>query len=69
VPCAPSIMLHAMHYAPHCDTPRPVLSTSSATLSNCSTISRRHCSKCCHKCCTLGHIRQKCPNWHKSRHH
>jgi hypothetical protein len=59
-------MLRTMHYAPHHDTPCPTLSTSSATSSDCSTISRRHRSKCCHKCHTLGHIRQECPNWCKS---
>jgi hypothetical protein len=66
MPHAPPIMLHAIHYALHHDMPRPALSTLSATSSNCSTISRRHCSKHYHKCRMLGHIWQKCPNWRKS---
>jgi hypothetical protein len=69
VPCAPSTMLCAMCYAPRHDTPYPALSTSSTTSSNRSTISGRHHSKHCHKCHILGHIRQKCPNWHKSHHY
>jgi hypothetical protein len=55
-PHAPPTMLHTMRYTPHHDTPCPALSTSSTTSSNCSTISRRHRSKCCHKCHVLGHI-------------
>jgi hypothetical protein len=66
MPCTPPTMPCAMHYAPRHDTPCPTLSTSSATLSDHSTISRRYHSKRCHKCCTLRHIRQECPNWHKS---
>jgi hypothetical protein len=69
IPHAPPTMLHTMRYAPCHDIPHPVLSTSSATLSDRSTISGRHCSKCCHKCCTLRHIRQECPNWCKSCHY
>jgi hypothetical protein len=57
----------AMHNVLHCDMPRPVLSTLSTTSSDCSTISGRHQSKCCHKCHVLRHIRQECPNWRKSR--
>jgi hypothetical protein len=68
-PCAPPTMPCAICYTLHHDTPCPALSTSSATLSNHSTISGRHHSKHCHKCHTLGHIRQKCPNWHKSHHY
>jgi hypothetical protein len=41
-PRAPPIMPHIMRYAPRCDTPHPTLSTLSTTLSDCSTISRRH---------------------------
>jgi hypothetical protein len=65
-PHTPPTMPRVMHYALHRDTPRPMLSTSSATSSDHSTISRRHCSKCCHKCHILRHIRQECPNWCKS---
>jgi hypothetical protein len=64
---APPTMPRAMRNAPRRDMPRPALSTSSTTSSDCSTISGRHRSKCCYKCHTLGHIRQKCPNWRKSR--
>jgi hypothetical protein len=67
VPCALPTMPCAMHNAPCHDMPRPALSTSSTTSSDCSTISRRHRSKCCHKCHILRHIRQECPNWRKSR--
>jgi hypothetical protein len=66
---APPTMPRAMHNAPRRDMPRPVLSTLSITSSDCSTISGRHRSKRCHKCHTLGHIRQECPNWHKSCHY
>jgi hypothetical protein len=66
VPHAPPTMPCAMRYAPHRDTPCPALSTLSTTSSDCSTISGRHHSKCCHKCHILRHIRQKCPNWRKS---
>jgi hypothetical protein len=65
-PYALPTMPRAMCYAPRHDTPCPMLSTSSTTSSDRSTISRRHRSKCCHKCHILGHIRQKCPNWRKS---
>jgi hypothetical protein len=65
-PHAPPSVPRAMCYMPRCDMPHPALSTLSTTLSNCSTISRRHRSKCCHKCHTLRHIRQECPNWCKS---
>jgi hypothetical protein len=51
------------------DMPCPALSTSSTTLSDRSTISGRYRSKHCHKCHTLGHIRQECPNWRKSYHY
>jgi hypothetical protein len=67
MPYAPSTMPCVMRYALCYDMPCPTLSTSSATSSNHSTISGRYCFKCCHKCHTLGHIRQKCPNWRKSR--
>jgi hypothetical protein len=63
------IMPCAMRNAPRCDMPHLTLSTSSTTSSDRSTISRRHRSKRCHKCHLLGHIRQECPNWHKSRHY
>jgi hypothetical protein len=66
-PHAPPTMPRAMLNVLCHDMPRPALSTSSTTLSNCSTISGRHRSKRCHKCHILGHIRQECPNWHKSR--
>jgi hypothetical protein len=66
---APPTMPRAMRNAPHRDMPRPALSTSSTTSSDRSTISGRHRSKRCHKCHTLGHIRQECPNWRKSRHY
>jgi hypothetical protein len=66
VPHAPPTMLRTMRYAPCHDMPCPTLSTSSATSSNHSTISRRHCFKHCHKCHILRHIRQECPNWRKS---
>jgi hypothetical protein len=69
MPHALPTMLHAMRYAPCCDMPRPALSTLSTTSSNRSTISGRYRSKCCHKCHTLGHIRQECPNWRKSYHY
>jgi hypothetical protein len=68
-PRALPTMPHAMCNAPRRDMPHPVLSTLSTTLSNRFTISRRHRSKCCHKCHTLGHIRQECPNWCKSCHY
>jgi hypothetical protein len=67
-PCAPSTMLCTMHYALHHDTPCPMLFTSSATSSDCSTISRRHRSKHGHKCYKLRHIRQECLYWCKSHH-
>jgi hypothetical protein len=69
VPRALPTMPYAMRNAPRRDMPRPALSTSSATSSNRSTISGRHQSKRCHKCHTLGHIRQECPNWRKSCHY
>ena len=69
VPHAPPTMPRAMRYALHRDMPHPALFTSSTTLSDHSTISGRHRSKCCHKCHILGHIRQECPNWRKSRHY
>jgi hypothetical protein len=69
VPCAPPTMLHAMCNAPRHDMPHPVLSISSTTSSDRSTISGRHQSKCCHKCHVLRHIRQECPNWCKSHHY
>jgi hypothetical protein len=69
MPCASPTMLCTMRYAPCHDTSRPTLSTLSATSSDHSTISRRHCSKRCHKCHTLRHIRQECPNWCKSCHY
>jgi hypothetical protein len=69
MPHAPPTMLCTMRYAPCHDMPHPTLSTSSATSSDRSTISRRHRSKRCHKCYILGHIRQECPNWHKSCHY
>jgi hypothetical protein len=68
-PHTPPTMPYAMCYALHCDMPHPALSTSSTTSSDCSTISRRHRSKRCHKCRTLGHIWQECPNWCKSCHY
>jgi hypothetical protein len=58
LPTMPRTMCNALHH----DMPRPMLSTSSTTSSDHSTISRRHQSKRCHKCHTLGHIRQECPN-------
>jgi hypothetical protein len=61
-------MPYAMRYALHRNAPCPMLSTSSATSSNHSTISRRHCSKHCHKCRKLRYIRQECPYWCKSCH-
>jgi hypothetical protein len=64
-PHAPPTMPCAMRYTPRYDMPHPVLFTLSTISSDCSIISRRHCSKHCHKCCTLGHIRQECPNWCK----
>jgi hypothetical protein len=67
VPRALPTMPCAMCNVPRHDMPRPALSTLSTTSSDCSTISGRHRSKCCHKCHILGHIRQECPNWHKSR--
>jgi hypothetical protein len=67
MPHTPPTMPCAMRYAPRHDMPHPALSTSSTTSSDRSTISRRHRSKRCHKCHILGHIRQECPNWHKSR--
>jgi hypothetical protein len=66
-PCAPPTMPCAMRYALHHDMPCPVLSISSATSSDHSTISRRHHSKHCHKCHILRHIRQECSNWCKLR--
>jgi hypothetical protein len=69
VPRAPLTMLCAMCYMPCHDMPHPALSTSSTTSSDCSTISGRHRSTRCHKCHVLRHIRQECPNWHKSRHY
>jgi hypothetical protein len=69
MPRAPPTMPHAMCSAPCCDMPHPTLSTLSTTSSDHSTISRRHRSKCCHKCHTLRHIRQECPNWRRSRHY
>jgi hypothetical protein len=68
-PRALPTMPHAMCNTPCCDMPHPTLSTSSTTSSNHSTISGRHRSKRCHKCHALGHIRQECPNWRKSRHY
>jgi hypothetical protein len=68
-PCTPPTMPCTMRNVPCRDMPRPMLSTSSTTSSNHSTISGRHRSKRCHKCHLLGHIRQKCPNWRKSRHY
>jgi hypothetical protein len=65
-PCTSPTMPRAMRYAPRHDMPCPMLSTSSATSSDCSTISGRYCSKHCHKCRKLGHIRQERPYWHKS---
>jgi hypothetical protein len=56
-PHAPPTMPYAMCYAPHHDMPYPMLSTSSTTSSDHSTISRRHHSKHCHKCHKLRHIR------------
>jgi hypothetical protein len=56
MPHAPPTMPRTMCYAPHRDMLHPVLSTSSTTLSDCSTISRRYHSKCCHKCHNLRHI-------------
>jgi hypothetical protein len=69
MPHAPPTMPCTMRNVPHRDMPRPALSTSSTTSSNHSTISGRHRSKHCHKCHILRHIRQECPNWHKSRHY
>jgi hypothetical protein len=69
VPCTPPTMPRTMHNAPCHDMPCPMLSASSTTSSDCSTISGRHRSKHCHKCHLLGHIRQECPNWCKSRHY
>jgi hypothetical protein len=69
VPRAPPTMPRAMLNVLRCDMPRPALSTSSTTSSDRSTISGRHRSKRCHKCHTLRHIRQECPNWRKSRHY
>jgi hypothetical protein len=68
-PHAPPSVPCAMRYTLRRDMPHPVLSTLSTTLSDRSTISRRHRSKRCHKCHTLGHIRQECPNWCKSCHY
>jgi hypothetical protein len=68
-PHTPPTMPCAMRNALCHDMPRPTLSTSSTTSSDRSTISGRHRSKRCHKCHTLGHIRQECPNWCKSRHY
>ena len=65
-PSAPPTMPHAMRNALRRDMPRPVLSTSSTTSSDHSTISRRYHSKRCHKCHILRYIRQECPNWCKS---
>jgi hypothetical protein len=42
VPCVPPTVPCAMRHVPRHDMPRPVLSTSSTTLSDCSTISGRH---------------------------
>jgi hypothetical protein len=69
MPCAPPTMLHTMRSMLCHDMPRPMLSASSTTSFDRSTISRRHRSKRCHKCHLLGHIRQECPNWHKSHHY
>jgi hypothetical protein len=69
MPHALPTMLRAMCNMLCRDMPCPTLSTSSTTSSDRSTISRRHQSKRCHKCHTLGHIRQECPNWHKSCHY
>jgi hypothetical protein len=69
VPHAPPTMLRAIRNMLRCDMPRPMLSASSTTSSDHSTISRRHRSKRCHKCHTLGHIRQECLNWCKSHHY
>jgi hypothetical protein len=69
VPHAPPTAPCAMCNAPRHDMPHPALFTLSITLSDCSTISGRHRSKHCHKCHLFGHIRQECPNWHKSRHY
>jgi hypothetical protein len=66
---APPTKPRAMHNTPRRDMPHPALSASSTTSSDRSTISGRHRSKRCHKCRTLGHIRQECPNWCKSRHY
>jgi hypothetical protein len=65
----PPTMPRVMRNVPRHDMPRSALSASFTTSSNHSTISGRHRSKCCHKCHTLGHIRQECPNWCKSRHY
>jgi hypothetical protein len=69
MPRAPPTMPHAMCSVPCRDMPCPALFTLSTTSSDCSTISRRHQSKHCHKCHTLEHIRQECPNWRKSHHY
>src|SRR5437879_5779347 len=66
---APPSAPRAIRNTPRRDMPRPVLSASSNTSSNRSTISGRHRSKRCHKCHLIGHIRQECPNWRKSRHY
>jgi hypothetical protein len=68
-PRVPPTMPRAMCNMLCHDMPCPMLSILSTTSSDRSTISGRHRSKHCHKCHVLGHIRQECPNWHKSRHY